>query len=175
MEEPCQDCETLATCSRLGCARDHANCVYLGGPCYSRECEGGCRLTICRAPSDYEREFNKAAEAASAEAGYAMHFEKAEHLPTGAIRSDATGKGRFDLFPPLAMRRVAIVYEKGAEQKGDNNWMLGVPRTRLLSSALRHTFQAVNGETDEDHLAHAVWNLLAAIHFEESEGGEQPC
>jgi hypothetical protein len=99
-----------------------------------------------------------------------MHFEKAEHLATGAIRSDASGKGRYDLIPPLAMRRVAVVYERGGEQKGDNNWMLGVPRTRLLSSALRHTYQAVNGETDEDHLAHAVWNLLAAIHFEEAEG-----
>lgn len=101
-----------------------------------------------------------------------MHFDSAEHLPTGAIRSDATGKGRYDLLPPRALRRVAVVYEKGASQKGDRNWERGIPRSRLFSSALRHTFQALEGETDEDHLAHAVWNLLALMHFEEMEGGE---
>ena len=86
---------------------------------------------------------------------------------TGGTRSDSTGKGRYDLMPPKALRRVAIVYEKGGLVRGDRNWEKGMPRTRLFDSALRHTYQALDGQVDEDHLAHAVWNLLALMHFEE--------
>lgn len=99
---------------------------------------------------------------------YGMAFDAAVEYPTGAIRSDSSGKGRYDLIPPRALRRVAVVYEKGAAQKGDRNWERGIPRGRLLDSALRHVFQALEGDTSEDHAAQAVWNLLALMHFEES-------
>ncbi|MBA3816057.1 MAG: hypothetical protein H0X29_05980 [Parachlamydiaceae bacterium] len=39
--------------------------------------------------------------------------------------------------------------------------------SRILDSALRHINQYREGNRDEDHLAHAFWNLMAAIHFEE--------
>jgi hypothetical protein len=92
---------------------------------------------------------------------------------TGGARSDSTGKGRYDLISPLALRRLALVYEKGGLARGDRNWEKGMPRTRLFDSALRHVFQALEGQTDEDHLAHAAWNLFALMHFEET-GQELP-
>lgn len=85
----------------------------------------------------------------------------------GARRSVSTGKGRFDLISPLALRRLAQVYERGASQKGDRNWENGFPFSRALDSAIRHINQYREGYRDEDHLAQAAWNLFAALHFEE--------
>lgn len=88
--------------------------------------------------------------------------------PGGATRDRREGKGRYDLITPHMIRRLAGVYERGAANHGDRNWEKGVPFSRLFDSALRHTFQALAGETDEDHLAQAIWNLAAIIHFQET-------
>ena len=84
----------------------------------------------------------------------------------GATRDAAAGKGRYDLIGTFALRRLAVVYKKCALNHGDRNWEHGVPRSRCLNSAMRHLQQAIAGETDEDHLAQAAWNIFAAIHFE---------
>lgn len=91
-----------------------------------------------------------------------------EEQGTGAVRDSRKGKGRYDLISAIAMRRLAGVYERGAEYYGDRNWELGMKMSRLLDSALRHTFQYLEGKRDEDHLAQAVWNLSAAMHMEET-------
>jgi hypothetical protein len=75
-------------------------------------------------------------------------------------------------MPPLAILRVAKVYEQGAEKYGDRNWELGQPQDRFMDSALRHLFQWQAGKRDEDHLAHAAFNILAMIHFDEKEASE---
>jgi hypothetical protein len=82
------------------------------------------------------------------------------------------GKGRFDLIPDLAMGRVAKVYEKGALNHGERNWEQGLPLSRMIDSAERHIRQYKMSKyipelREEDHLAHAVWNLLGILHFEE--------
>jgi len=99
---------------------------------------------------------------------YQTHHDKVVEFGTGAVRSDTTGKGRFDLISPIALRRLAGVYERGASQKGERNWEGGFPISRALDSALRHINQYREGMRDEDHLAQAAWNLFAAIHFEEA-------
>lgn len=86
---------------------------------------------------------------------------------SGAVRDERAGKGRYDLLPPLAIARLAKVYERGAEKYGDRNWEKGMPESDLLDSALRHCFQYQQGLRDEDHLMHAVFNLLAAVEFQE--------
>lgn len=88
--------------------------------------------------------------------------------PTGATRDKGAGKGRYDLIPPAMLRRLAGVYERGALNHGDSNWVKGMPFSRLYNSALRHTNQALAGMTDEDHLGQAIWNLAAIIYFQES-------
>lgn len=93
---------------------------------------------------------------------------KRESFGTGAIRDSRLGKGRYDLISPIAMRRIAGVYERGAVKYGDDrNWERGMPISRMLDSTIRHVFQYLEGMRDEDHLAQAAWNLLAAIHTEE--------
>lgn len=90
-----------------------------------------------------------------------------EDFPTGSRRDTRTGKGRYDLLPPYAIQRLAQVYERGAGKYGDKNWLLGQPLSRFLDSALRHTFQVLEGKTDEDHAGQAAWNLLAFIEIQQ--------
>lgn len=92
---------------------------------------------------------------------------------TGAQRDQNKDKGRFDLLPPLALQRVARIYQKGAEIRGRNNWRRGMPLADLIDSGIRHCFMYLkkrlfNVQDDpEDHLAMAVWNLLGAMETEE--------
>lgn len=89
-----------------------------------------------------------------------------EQFQTGAVRDAREGKGRYDLVSPFALHRLAQVYERGAVKYTDRNWERGIPLSRCLDSALRHINQYRMGMRDEDHLAHAAWNLFAAMHFE---------
>lgn len=89
---------------------------------------------------------------------------------TGAQKEDWTkteGKGRYDLLPPTAIRRIAEIYRKGALKYADRNWEQGIPLSRFADSAKRHLDQYLEGMLDEDHLAQAVWNLLGLLHTEE--------
>lgn len=88
--------------------------------------------------------------------------EKKEH-ETGAIRSDRTGKGRFDLIPPYALFRVALHYENGAVEHEDRNWEKGLPLMRYLESAFRHLMKLLGGSKDEDHAAAVIWNIMGYI------------
>lgn len=86
---------------------------------------------------------------------------------TGATRDKAKGKGAYELISPLALKRLADVYERGARNHGDRNWELGIPFSRLMQSSLRHLNQYLFGMRDEDHLGQAAWNIFALMHFEE--------
>jgi len=89
---------------------------------------------------------------------------KREQHSTGSVRDTREGKGRYDLLSPIALRRLAAHMEAGAAKYGERNWEKGQPLSRYLDSALRHTFQFLEGLRDEDHLTAAAWNLLAAVH-----------
>ena len=98
-----------------------------------------------------------------------------EEFNTGSVRDTRTGKGRYDLLPPRAVRRLAKHFENGARKYGDRNWEKGQPLSRFLDSALRHTFAILEGKRDEDHAAAAVWNLMGFIEIAEriQEGKKQ--
>ncbi len=89
-----------------------------------------------------------------------------QEFATGAVRDRQAGKGRFDLLPPAAILRLARHFEKGAAKYSQRNWERGIPLSRFLDSALRHTFSFMEGRDDEDHLVAAAWNLLAALETE---------
>jgi hypothetical protein len=86
---------------------------------------------------------------------------------TGAVRDIQEGKGRYDLLPTIAIKRLAEHFEKGAVKYGIDNWKKGIPLRRYLDSCLRHTFKYLNGDRDEDHLAAAIWNLACLLETEE--------
>lgn len=85
----------------------------------------------------------------------------------GAERERAVGKGRYDLLPVFAMRRLALWYELGAVKYGDRNWEKGIPYSRCVESSKRHLDKYIMGLHDEDHLAAAVWNLMAIMEYQE--------
>ena len=81
---------------------------------------------------------------------------------SGAVRDLQGGKGRFDLIPPATTRALAIHYEFGCIKYGDRNWEKGIPVSKYLNSAIRHSLMVLDGMTDENHLISAIWNLFCA-------------
>lgn len=85
----------------------------------------------------------------------------------GGTRERAEGKGRYDLLPIFALKRLARWYELGAQKYGDRNWEKGLPYSRCIDSAKRHLDKFLMGMHDEDHLTAAIWNLMAILDFQE--------
>lgn len=92
-----------------------------------------------------------------------MPKERREY-DTGAARSADCEQTRYDLISPIGLRRLAETYAEGAAKFGQFNWENGMPVTDLLNHALAHVYKFLGGDRAEDHLAHAAWNLLGAIH-----------
>ena len=92
---------------------------------------------------------------------------KRQEFKSGAVRDTQTGKGRYDLLPTRALRRLAKHYENGAVKYGDDNWLKGMPMRRMADSALRHLLQALEGKTDEDHWIACAWNVLGIVEYQE--------
>ncbi len=86
-----------------------------------------------------------------------------EEMPTGSVRDTRVGKGRFDLLPPHALKRLAQHFENGAMKYGDNNWLKGQKTSRYYDSAMRHLFAYMEGSREEDHMAAVAWNAMAII------------
>lgn len=93
--------------------------------------------------------------------------EKRE-FKSGSVRDSANGKPRFSLISPLALRRLAMHYTKGAEKYGDYNWALGQPLSVLFDSLKRHIQDFEEGKIDEDHLSAMAFNCFAMIHNQEA-------
>jgi len=90
-----------------------------------------------------------------------------EQFKTGSQRDTRVGKGRYDLLPPRAIRRLAQLYERGAIKYDDRNWEKGQPLSRMMDSLIRHAFQVLEGEDTEDHLAAVAWNALGIAEIQE--------
>lgn len=86
---------------------------------------------------------------------------------TGAVRDAAPNRGRCDLLPACALLRLSRHYEAGAAKYEARNWEKGIPISVMMDSGLRHLLKYMDGQTDEDHLCAAVWNLLGAMWMEE--------
>ena len=90
---------------------------------------------------------------------------------SGMVRDAEDGKARFDLLFPIGvpfseqmLTRFAQLMERGAAKYTERNWEKARGEEELRryrSSALRHLIQWLTGETDEDHAAAVMFNLLA--------------
>jgi hypothetical protein len=87
---------------------------------------------------------------------------------TGAKRSADAEATRYDLVSPIGLAAVARACAEGAEKYGDYNWERGMPARDMLNHALRHIYLFLGGDRSEDHLGHAAWNLMGAIHSMEA-------
>jgi hypothetical protein len=90
-----------------------------------------------------------------------------QEFATGSVRDTREGKGRYDLIPPYALKRLAQHYENGAKKYGDRNWEKGQNLTRYIDSAIRHLESYLAGAREEDHLAAAAWNVFSVIATEQ--------
>jgi hypothetical protein len=86
------------------------------------------------------------------------------HYDTGASRNGDCEDVRYDLISPIGLEALARTYAEGAAKRGRNNWENGMPVNDLLNHALAHIYKFLGGCRAEDHLAHAAWNVLGAIH-----------
>lgn len=96
-----------------------------------------------------------------------------------AVREFDPNKPRTDLFSPFAMMRLGVHFARGGAKyseydddgnmtrDGGRNWEAGMPFSRYYSAILRHTFQYMMRNTDEDHLAAIMWNAQCLMHHEE--------
>ncbi len=83
---------------------------------------------------------------------------------SGAVRSSDAESLRYDLITPIGLAAVAAACAEGARKYDDFNWEKGMPANDLLNHALRHIYMFLSGNRDEDHLGHAAWNVMGAIH-----------
>jgi len=88
-------------------------------------------------------------------------------LKTGAQRSSDADTTRYDLISPIGLRRVAEAYSEGGLKYSDYNWEKGMSVLEMINHAIRHIYLYLEGNREEDHLAHAGWNILGAMHSEE--------
>lgn len=85
---------------------------------------------------------------------------------TGAVRDDATGKGRYDLLPWGAIHALAQHCERGALHYGERNVDKGIPQHSLIDSGLRHLGKYIQGDAEPHHLVAALWNIAWAVEQE---------
>jgi hypothetical protein len=74
---------------------------------------------------------------------------------------------REDLIPSLFLKRLGGLYWRGATKYGIGNWEKGMPLSRYEESMLRHIEAWRRGDTSEDHLSAAAWNIAAIMVTED--------
>jgi len=91
---------------------------------------------------------------------------------SGMVRDTQEGKARWDLMYPKnipykdqMLTRLGELLERGQAKYGTRNWELANSQEeidRFEGSGLRHYMQWMLGETDEDHAAAVLFNVIAA-------------
>ncbi len=93
-------------------------------------------------------------------------MEEKQTFVTGAVRNSAIGRGAYELLPARAIHLLAKHFEDGAAAHGDRNWEKGMNLSRILQSALRHSFQYL--ETGESvHAVSSFWNWSILLETSE--------
>lgn len=90
-----------------------------------------------------------------------------QEFASGAVRDTSANKPRPDLISPFFLERLGEHLRKGAIKYAEWNWAKGIPSSRCYESAMRHLLQFAQGETTEDHLSAAAFNLMCIIHNQE--------
>lgn len=93
-------------------------------------------------------------------------FSKLRTFETGSVRTADADATRYDLISEIGLERLARTCADGAGKYGDHNWRKGQPFSVVLNHALYHINKFKQGDTSEDHLAHAAWGLFALMEFQ---------
>lgn len=82
---------------------------------------------------------------------------------SGFQRDTNENKPLYNLIPHELLTRVALLYTLGAVKYGKNNWKKANSEEeyeRFKESAFRHFIAWQRGDTDEDHPAAVIWNIM---------------
>jgi hypothetical protein len=98
-----------------------------------------------------------------------------QEFESGMVRDSDANKPMFELlyaeglpFEEQMLTRWAHLMRRGAQKYGKRNWLKGngpEELERARGSALRHMYQWLMGETDEDHAAAVMANVMFAEYF----------
>lgn len=76
---------------------------------------------------------------------------------------------RFDLVDPIAMFEMCRVLQKGAEKYGEDNWK-NISIRDHLNHLLIHVYAYLAGDTQDDHLSHALCRAMMAVAVDKANG-----
>jgi len=75
---------------------------------------------------------------------------------------------------PEVLERYAQHMKKGEQRHGRSNWKKGgYPQKEYLESAMRHLVALWRGDTDEDHAASVIFNMIGYMHEDERDTVER--
>jgi hypothetical protein len=66
---------------------------------------------------------------------------------------------------PKTLIRMGKILDSGAVKYGENNWK-NIPTQDHLNHALVHIYGFLDGNTDDDHLGHALTRVMFALSME---------
>jgi hypothetical protein len=92
------------------------------------------------------------------------HHAPIKQFETGAVRGTDHAKCRLDLIPLEALEGFGAAFAEGIEKYGIDNWLKGFPQREVINHAIIHLYKYLNGDTFEDHLGHAMWNVGVASY-----------
>lgn len=94
----------------------------------------------------------------------------------GMVRDTDDDKPRYDLvFDGPMLKRWGEHLTKGAKKYAPRNWMRArgvAEKERFRESLVRHFFQYLNGDDDEDHAAAIFFNINGLEYMKEKEQQE---
>lgn len=81
-------------------------------------------------------------------------------VPGGANRAPKDGTpAHWYSVDRESVLAIAETAAEGDTRYGVDNWRKGLPVSNLINHAMDHLFKALDGDSSEPHIDHAIWNL----------------
>lgn len=129
-----------------------------------------CGCSYCKFLEN-EKNIEKSAVKTSSAGFVTKDSGERQEFSTGMVRDTENNKVLYDLvFDGPMLKRWAELLTRGAKKYSPKNWLKACKQEELdraRSSAARHFFQYMNGDTDEDHAAASIFNINLAEYIKE--------
>ena len=97
--------------------------------------------------------------------------------PTNSEPKSSKVPLRYDLVPPVFIKRVAQRFTEGAEKYGDSNYREGVARPTFIQDRINHmlnhlqAFLIEGPDAPDDNLAAIAWGIAMLMEFQQTAEG----